>query len=107
MYLTTDFRKNLKIELNGGINTPQECIEVLKTFDGAMVGRAAYSHPLLWQTMDANIFHESPSSITASNVIKGIISKTKFDLLVEARDHKAPLSWTNETIIGATLDGCC
>ena len=66
-------RSHLKIEINGGINTPQECIKALKIFDGVMVGRAAYSHPLLWQTMDEQIFHEKPCSISASKVIKGVI----------------------------------
>ena len=33
----------LKIELNGGLNTPNDCLKALETFDGAMVGRAAYS----------------------------------------------------------------
>ncbi len=66
-------RNHLKIEFNGGINTPDECIKALKSFDGVMVGRAAYAHPLLWQTMDAKIFNENHKAITASKVIKGII----------------------------------
>ena len=37
-------RPKIIIELNGGISSINECIKTLETFDGAMVGRAAYSH---------------------------------------------------------------
>ena len=70
-------RSNLKIELNGGLNTPEDCINALKTFDGAMVGRAAYSDPLLWQSMDSLIFGDKPFRTKASEVIKGIIPYTE------------------------------
>ena len=42
-------RPKLIIELNGGINTINDCIQTLKVFDGAMVGRAAYAHHLFGQ----------------------------------------------------------
>ena len=48
-------RPELMIELNGGINTINDSIEALKVFDGAMVGRAAYSHPFLWTKIDSLI----------------------------------------------------
>ncbi len=66
-------RPNLIIELNGGLDTPEKCLEALKTCDGAMVGRAAYSHPLRWQTIDEQIFGESPKSIKASDVLIGML----------------------------------
>ena len=55
-------KPNLTIELNGGLNTPLDCIQALNIFDGAMVGRAAYSHPLLWQSMDELIFGDNKNN---------------------------------------------
>ena len=49
-------RPELIIEVNGGINSINDSIEALKVFDGAMVGRAAYSHPFLWTKIDSLIF---------------------------------------------------
>ena len=66
-------RPKLKIELNGGLNHPNDCLEALKTFDGTMVGRAAYSHPLRWQQIDEIIFGETAKFINASKVIRGLI----------------------------------
>tara|TARA_B100000965_G_scaffold217620_1_gene182154 strand:+ start:619 stop:1626 length:1008 start_codon:yes stop_codon:yes gene_type:complete len=68
-----DKRPELIIELNGGINTINECINTLKTFDGAMVGRAAYSHPYIWKKVDSMIYGEKEISLTRSKIIKKII----------------------------------
>ncbi len=64
---------NLIIELNGGLNTPQDCLEALTIFDGVMVGRAAYSHPLRWQAIDELIYGDNPRSICASSIINRLI----------------------------------
>ncbi len=66
-------RPHLKIELNGGLNYPNDCFKALETFDGAMVGRAAYSHPLRWQQIDEIIYGEKTQFINASKVIRGLI----------------------------------
>jgi len=66
-------RPQLIIELNGGLNTINECIKILKIFDGAMVGRAAYSHPYIWTKIDSMIYGEKEKSIKRSKVIKKII----------------------------------
>ena len=66
-------RPELIIELNGGINTINECIQTLKTFDGAMVGRAAYSHPYLWTKIDSMIYGKKEEFLTRSKIIKKII----------------------------------
>ncbi len=78
-------RPLLKIELNGGIETPQDCLKALETFDGVMVGRAAYSHPLRWQHMDELIYGEQPRQITASKVIKGLLPHTENHLVKNGR----------------------
>ncbi len=66
-------RPNLIIELNGGLQTPNECINALNTFDGAMVGRAAYKHPLLWKNIDHMVFGEKKKNITTSYLIETLI----------------------------------
>ncbi len=66
-------RPQLTIEINGGLEHPADCLTALQTCDGAMVGRAAYAHPLRWQTMDELIYGEQPRSINASQVIEGLI----------------------------------
>jgi len=67
------YRPMLKIELNGGLQTPNECINALKTFDGVMVGRALYSHPLMWKEIDTLFFDQKPKPISASIILRGLI----------------------------------
>ncbi|WP_320666687.1 tRNA dihydrouridine(20/20a) synthase DusA [Prochlorococcus sp. MIT 1307] len=71
---------NLEIELNGGLDTPNDCLKALKIFDGAMVGRAAYAHPLLWKKIDEIIYKEPPRFINASGVIRALIPHTQSHL---------------------------
>ncbi|WP_392351262.1 tRNA dihydrouridine(20/20a) synthase DusA [Parasynechococcus sp.] len=66
-------RPQLIIELNGGLDTPEDCLKALNDVDGAMVGRAAYAHPLRWQTIDALIFGEAERSVLASEVVLGLM----------------------------------
>lgn len=66
-------RPHLTIELNGGLESPEDCLEALVHCDGAMVGRAAYAHPLRWASMDNLVFGESPRTVLASDVVTGLI----------------------------------
>ncbi len=66
-------RPELIIELNGGINTLDDCITTLKVFDGAMVGRAAYSHPFIWTKIDSIIYGEKEEYLSRSKIIKKMI----------------------------------
>ena len=67
-------RPELKIELNGGLKTPKDCLEALSIFDGTMVGRAAYEHPLRWQAIDTLIFdEENDRNKRASTIIKKLL----------------------------------
>ena len=66
-------RPGLIIELNGGINTINDCIKTLRIFDGAMVGRAAYSHPYIWTNIDSLIYGEQKEYLSRSKIIKKII----------------------------------
>ena len=66
-------RPGLIIELNGGLESPEDCLKALEHCDGAMVGRAAYAHPLRWSGIDAQVFGEAPRTVRASDVIEGLI----------------------------------
>ena len=66
-------RPELLIELNGGLETPADCLVALDECDGAMVGRAAYAHPLRWADMDHLIYGEAPRQLLASDVVEGLI----------------------------------
>jgi len=66
-------RPELIIELNGGINTINDCINTLKVFDGAMVGRAAYSHPFIWTKIDSMIYGQKEEYLSRSKIIKKVI----------------------------------
>lgn len=66
-------RPELTIELNGGLDTPDQCLEALENCDGAMVGRAAYAHPLRWGCIDERIYGEAARTVTASDVVLGLI----------------------------------
>ncbi len=73
-------RPQLTIEINGGLNTPTDCLQALQNCDGAMVGRAVYAHPLRWQSIDEVIYGEPPRLINASQVIKGLLPYTETHL---------------------------
>lgn len=49
-------RPDLTIILNGGIKTLEECRTHLQTFDGVMLGRAAYQTPALLGSVDQALF---------------------------------------------------
>ena len=66
-------RPELIIELNGGLDTPEDCLKALDHVDGAMVGRAAYAHPLRWQSVDALIYGDVHRAVLASDVVLGLI----------------------------------
>ncbi len=66
-------RPKLLIELNGGIKTMNDCIKALKIFDGAMIGRAAYSNPFIWTKVDSIIYGKKEEFLTRSKIINKII----------------------------------
>ena len=54
-------RPDLAIILNGGITTLDQCTEHLETFDGVMLGRAAYQTPELLGSVDERLFGAADS----------------------------------------------
>ena len=54
-------RPDLAIILNGGITNLDQCTEHLETFDGVMLGRAAYQTPELLGSVDERLFGAAES----------------------------------------------
>ena len=63
----------LIIEINGGITNISQSIKALKDFDGVMIGRSIYKHPLRWSEIDNKIYGLNEKSISASEIILSLI----------------------------------
>ncbi len=64
----------LLIEINGGFSNIEDSLEALNDFDGVMIGRSVYKHPLRWSAIDQKIYginNKKPKS--ASNIILSLI----------------------------------
>ena len=64
---------DLTIEINGGFQNIEQCVEALNNFDGVMIGRSAYKHPLLWSDIDKRIYDEDIPSKKISKIIISLI----------------------------------
>ena len=64
---------NLLIEVNGGFTDINQCIAALNDFDGVMIGRSAYKHPLIWSDVDQKIYGEKSQDKCASKIIFSLI----------------------------------
>ena len=63
----------LIIEINGGIKNIEQCIDALNDFDGVMIGRSIYKHPLRWSEIDQKIYGLNTKSKPASKIIFSLI----------------------------------
>ena len=63
----------LLIEVNGGFTNIDQCTKAFNNFDGVMVGRSAYNHPLLWSEIDHKIYGEDITYKKASGIIFSLI----------------------------------
>ena len=62
-------RPDLTILLNGGITTLDQCKEHLQTFNGVMLGRAAYQTPGLLGEVDAALFGEG-AAVSGADAVR-------------------------------------
>lgn len=69
--LKQDF-PHLTIILNGGINTLDEIATHLTTFDGVMIGRAAYSNPYLLSDFDQRFYHATHPIPTREEILANL-----------------------------------
>ena len=63
----------LLIEINGGFNSIDESIRALDDFDGVMIGRSVYKHPLRWSEIDQKIYGITKKTKSASEIIFSLI----------------------------------
>ena len=67
------FNPELLIEVNGGFININQCIQALDDFDGVMVGRSAYKHPLIWCEIDQKIYGGEKKCIKSSEIIFSLV----------------------------------
>ena len=63
----------LLIEINGGLKNIDEALKALNHFDGVMIGRSVYKHPLRWSEIDQKIYGINKKTKCASNIIFSLI----------------------------------
>ena len=63
----------LLIEINGGFTNIDQCVKALNDFDGVMIGRSAYKHPLMWSEIDQKIYGKKYTLKSASGIIFSLI----------------------------------
>ena len=72
-------RPRLTLELNGGLQTLDDCLDQLERVDGVMVGRAVYDHPLRWGAVDRMIHGDHAATrdpdhrVMAAQVVRGLM----------------------------------
>ena len=79
--LKKDF-KDLKIIINGGLNSIDDCIEQLDYVDGVMVGRSIQSNPFFLESVDHRIFNDELKTINKNKIVGKY-----FDYIKENIDH--------------------
>ncbi len=62
----------LEIILNGGISTLNECQTHLQTFDGVMLGRAAYHNAYLLAEVDQRLFNANTPIISRAQALRSM-----------------------------------
>ena len=67
------FNPELLIEVNGGFTNLDDCIKALNDFDGVMIGRSVYKHPLRWSEIDQKIYGKKFKYASASKIIFSLI----------------------------------
>ncbi len=63
----------LLIEINGGFSNIDESLDALSDFDGVMIGRSAYKHPLRWSEIDKRVYGINTKPKSASDIIFSLI----------------------------------
>ena len=66
-------RPELTIVLNGGIGSIDEAEQHLQTFDGVMLGRAAYHTPYILAEVDRRLFGSDRLEISRGDVLRALI----------------------------------
>ncbi len=70
--LKQDF-PDLQIVINGGISSLTQTEELLRTFDGVMIGRAAYQNPEMLAEADQRIYQEAGAPMDAHQALENYL----------------------------------
>lgn len=76
---------HLDISLNGGIKTLQQAKDQLAYLDGVMVGREAYSNPMLLSEVDNLIYGQTGTALTPQQVVLAMLPYIEEQMLQGAR----------------------
>jgi len=68
-----ELNPELLIEINGGFSNIEESLKALNDFDGVMIGRSVYKHPLRWSEIDQKVYGINTKSKSASDIIFSLI----------------------------------
>ena len=85
----------LKIIINGGIDSLTEAINHLQNVDGVMLGRAPYDNPMMLDDVDSKIFGEPKKQILRLDILKEYLG-----YLEELDDPKIRLNQVLKHIYG-------
>lgn len=73
VYRLKQARPELKIIINGGIETLKACDEHLSHVDGVMLGRAAYHDPALLGSVDKRYYNGAAGDISRADALRALI----------------------------------
>ncbi len=75
----------LNISINGGVKTIADCLAHLEHLDGVMVGREAYTNPLLLAQVDAAIYGADKPLPTAHQIVRQMLPYIEQEMQQGAR----------------------
>lgn len=71
---------DLSIVINGGINTLEQCTELLNLLDGVMVGREVYHNPYMLASVDHRLFGDQSPVPSRADIISAYMPYVKEEL---------------------------
>ena len=83
--LKRDFPE-LRVVINGGMSTPQECLDHLQHVDGVMLGRAVYQNPWLLADLE-DALHGNPAATARKPLLDAVCAYAEQELANGARLH--------------------
>lgn len=76
---------DLDISINGGVKTVEECLTHLQYLDGVMVGREAYTNPLLLAQIDNALYGDPRPVLTPHQLVREMLPYIELQMQQGAR----------------------
>lgn len=76
---------DLNIAINGGIKSVEDCLLHLQYLDGVMVGREAYTNPLLLAQIDYVLYGDAPTPLTPHQLVRDMLPYIELQMQQGAR----------------------